>query len=80
MTEIQRFDGAGIYALYYTGDFPAYELLAECNREQPGLWVLYVGKAEAESARNSEADQATVTVGTKLFNRVRNHRSSINAA
>ncbi|WP_018119379.1 Eco29kI family restriction endonuclease [Corynebacterium mastitidis] len=80
LTEIQRFDGAGIYALYYTGDFPAYELLAERNREQPGSWALYIGKAEAENARKGEANQATVTVGTKLFNRVRNHRSSIDAA
>lgn len=28
----EPFIGAGVYALYYVGDFPAYEALAEVNR------------------------------------------------
>lgn len=38
----EPFIGAGVYALYYLGDFPAYEVLAEVNRNGqyacPILW------------------------------------------
>lgn len=34
----EPFVGAGVYALYYVGDFPAYEALADVNRNnQYGL-------------------------------------------
>ena len=42
LTEIKRFHGAGVYALYYTGDFPAYERIALANRENPGTWAIYI--------------------------------------
>ena len=29
---LKSFSGAGIYAIYYTGKFPAYQKLAEQNR------------------------------------------------
>ena len=33
----ERFIGAGVYALYYIGDFPAYAALAEVNRDDQYL-------------------------------------------
>lgn len=53
LEEIPRFEGLGIYALYYSGSFPAYEPLAHANRQCPGSWPIYIGKAEA-SARKGE--------------------------
>ena len=38
---VSPFDGAGIYAIYYSGPFAAYGLIAE----QPGAVPIYVGKA-----------------------------------
>ena len=38
----EKFKGAGIYAIYYTGDFEAYQNLAEVNRDNmfpaPSMW------------------------------------------
>lgn len=50
------FIGAGVYALYYLGDFPAYEVLAEVNRNgqyaAPFMWErqspMAHGKADRE--------------------------------
>lgn len=41
----EPFIGAGVYALYYVGDFPAYEVLAEVNRNGQFACPIYVGKA-----------------------------------
>lgn len=80
LTSLEAFDGAGIYALYYTGDHPAYHPLALANQAEPGSWPIYVGKAEAENARKGDPDQANKPLGPKLFSRIRKHRISIEAA
>ena len=41
----EKFKGAGIYAIYYTGDFEAYQNLAEVNRDNMFSRPIYVGKA-----------------------------------
>lgn len=80
LATLASFDGAGIYALYYAGDHPAYADLAAANKEVPGSWAIYIGKADAESARKGDPDQVNKPVGAKLFNRIGNHRKSIAAA
>lgn len=77
LAELKRFDGAGVYALYYTGDFPSYAPLARANQHEPGSWAIYIGKAEAESARKGDPDQTSTLDGPRLFNRIRNHLRSI---
>ncbi|ADG97819.1 Restriction endonuclease, type II, Eco29kI [Segniliparus rotundus DSM 44985] len=72
-----RFDGAGVYALYYTGGFAPYDKLAQQNRSHPGSWALYVGKAEAETRRKGDPNQTAVLDGPKLFHRIAHHRASI---
>ena len=47
----EPFIGAGVYALYYTGDFLAYEILAEVNRNGQFTCPIYVGKAVPDGAR-----------------------------
>ena len=55
-----RFIGAGVYALYYIGDFPAYATLAEVNKNDLYLCPIYVGKAVPEGAR--KADRAKMSI------------------
>jgi hypothetical protein len=55
LAELQPFNGAGIYALYYRGDFLAYAKLAEINRTQGGTVPIYVGKAIPEGGRKGRS-------------------------
>ena len=45
------FIGAGIYAIYYTGNFPMYEKIAIKNRNGSFAQPIYVGKAVPAGAR-----------------------------
>ncbi len=76
LKSVHKFKGAGIYALYYTGNFDLYAPVAEANRKQPGSWALYIGKADAENSRKGLA-VSPEEVGYKLYNRIKNHRRSI---
>lgn len=80
LDNLPRFDGAGIYALYYSGFFDAYEPLAKVNRKKPGSWAIYIGKADADATRKGDPTAAPVEVGAKLWSRLQNHRKSIEAA
>ena len=75
-------DGARIYvghALYYLGDFPAYEVLAEVNRNGQYACPIYVGKAVPNGARKGgQGDD--VDPGTALFKRLTDHAKSVDAA
>ena len=51
LSEIKPFRGSGVYALYYTGDFPLYKPIADSNKKDPGSWAIYVGKAGKEGKR-----------------------------
>lgn len=77
---LKPFNGVGIYMLYYSGEHPAYRPLALANQAEPGAWPIYVGKAEAENARKGLPEREPSQEGAKLFNRIRNHRSSISSA
>lgn len=75
LKNIDLFLGAGIYALYYVGPFPAYSQLAESNLRQC-VAPIYVGKAEPLGSRkgiNAETHTAT------LYKRLVEHARSINA-
>ena len=51
LAEIERFYGSGVYAIYYKGDFPAYQPLSK--REHP----IYVGKADPADPSSKNAIQ-----------------------
>ncbi|MGH3731915.1 MAG: Eco29kI family restriction endonuclease [Acidimicrobiales bacterium] len=69
------FDGAGIYAIYYTGPFPAYAKMANANN--PDLkFPIYIGKA---SSRSTQTGTRAIG-GRALWLRLRDHHSSITAA
>ena len=66
---VPEFDGAGVYALYYHGKFPAYKALA--------VEPIYIGKASPSGARKGIE---LATQRTALTKRLKDHRKSIEAA
>lgn len=73
----EPFEGAGIYAIYYLGDFDAYRPLAEINRERMEA-PIYVGKADPKGGRRGGDFDAPS--GTALSDRLRKHSNSISQA
>lgn len=79
--DLAPFDGAGVYAIYYTGDampFAAYESLAERNRAGRFEAPMYVGKAVPMGARKGK--RVASTTGQALFRRLSEHAQSIQQA
>lgn len=71
LQDLTPFWGSGMYALYYTGDHPAYERIS--GHEIP----IYVGKADPEMATAGTAREQ----GRKLYDRlVGDHKRSLGAA
>ena len=75
----EPFIGAGVYALYYIGDHPAYEELAKVNRDGEYACPIYVGKAVPDGARKGGQGDA-VDPGTALYKRLNDHAKSVSAA
>ncbi len=73
------FTGAGIYAIYYVGDFPPYRKLAEFNRRHGFARPIYVGKAVPPGARKG-GFRLSDDPGTVLYNRLCEHAESIEEA
>lgn len=79
LSSIQKFYGAGLYAIYYAGGFPAYEVIREKNINDKWSLPIYVGRAVSPGSRRG------LIVGegaksTALYNRIREHAKSIIAA
>lgn len=75
----EPFIAAGVYAIYYTGDFPAYQVLAEVNRNDQYACPIYVGKAVPDGARKGGQGD-NVDPGTALYKRLTDHTKSIASA
>lgn len=67
LSDIPKFYGSGVYAIYYKGMFPAYQPVS--GTETP----IYVGKA-SPSVRNA---RTPVEQGAKLCGRLSDHRKNI---
>lgn len=78
LLNLDKFFGAGIYALYYRGDFEPYDVLASRNRKR-GEIPIYVGKAIPKGGRKGVSSGIS-TPTDALFKRLIEHRSSIEAA
>lgn len=74
--ELEKFNGAGIYAIYYLGDFPAYQAIASRNTEGDFVAPIYVGKAVPSGARKGNISAA---ITTALYKRLNEHKKSIEA-
>ena len=76
---LSRFIGVGIYALYYTGDFPSYRRIAEQNASDAWEKPIYVGKAVPAGARRGGYGLGE-SPGEVLYRRLREHAASIQQA
>lgn len=74
----EPFIGAGIYALYYRGDFPSYDLLSKLNKDNYNI-PIYIGKALPAGARKGGLG-INVDHGLALYNRLSDHYNSITKA
>lgn len=72
----KNFNGAGIYAIYYAGDFKPYLRIAAKNASADPKAPIYVGKAIPPGARKGGFGLAQPS--SALFKRLREHASSIN--
>jgi hypothetical protein len=70
LINVGRFYGSGVYALYYTGDFPPYSAIK--NTETP----IYVGKADPES----DTAKRPIDQGEKLSGRLKDHLRNLKKA
>ena len=74
---LEAFNGAGLYAVYYVGDFPSYAAIAKANRNGAWRWPIYVGKAMPAGARKALTGGG---VGRSLHKRLNEHAKRIIAA
>lgn len=68
------FEGAGIYAIYYRGGFPAYKAIADANRTECDT-PIYVGKADPKGGR--QGGEWDAPHGNALRTRLQTHSRSI---
>ena len=76
---LQTIGGAGIYVIYYAGDFPAYASLSIKSPSQIDNAPIYVGKAVPSGARRGIADSDSAK-GSALSKRLKDHADSIRSA
>lgn len=69
-----EFSGAGVYALFYVGDFTLYEPIRSPDASHP----IYVGKAVPPGGRKGAIGMGGA--GKALFRRLQEHAASIQAA
>lgn len=75
--DLPRFPGAGIYAVYYSGDHHAYKRLVESNLNAVDPHPIYVGRAASRGSRKGIADPEK---STALRARLHQHARSVDAA
>jgi hypothetical protein len=77
--KLSSFKGAGVYAIYYTGDFPAYQRLAALNRSEDPQAPIYVGKATPAGGRKGATTDSSANT-LALFRRLKEHAETIQLA
>ncbi|OHB59012.1 MAG: restriction endonuclease [Planctomycetes bacterium GWF2_50_10] len=73
------FMGAGIYAIYYTGDYPLYKSISDKNKSDKFCQPIYVGKAVPAGARKGGFG-LDLPAGNVLYRRLCEHAESIQQA
>ncbi len=77
--ELSNIAGAGVYAIYYTGNFPAYEPVAARNQNGAFTCPIYVGKAIPKGGRKGGLS-LDASSGKALSERLTQHAQSISEA
>jgi hypothetical protein len=78
LKSLPSFNGAGVYVIYYRGDFPLYTKISEKNK-MDFVQPIYAGKAIPEGGRKGGFG-LDAPVGEYLYKRLNEHRKSIEAA
>lgn len=76
LAKVDPFNGAGVYAIYYTGNFKPYDPIAKRCRDGRFEAPIYVGKAVPAGARKGGTG-LNVSAGRALYNRLSEHAESI---
>jgi hypothetical protein len=71
--ELERVQGAGLYALYYSGGFELYEPLSEAATS----WPIYLGSALPSGSRTGRIRKARKS---PILDRLERHTQSVTAA
>jgi hypothetical protein len=73
---VDHIKGAGVYVIYYVGDFPAYAPIAKKNRNGAFKQPIYVGKAIPKGGRKGGLTK-DASIGRALADRLRQHATSV---
>jgi len=73
---VESFDGAGIYAIYYRGNFDLYRPISIRNQAGEAALPIYVGKAIPPGNRRGVLDPRA-KIGDPLWKRLKEHAESI---
>ncbi len=79
LSNIKGLIGAGVYAIYYTGNFPAYAPISEKNKNGLFAEPIYVGKAVPKGARKGGLSY-DASIGSPMRDRLATHATSIREA
>lgn len=74
------FNGAGVYAIYYMGNFTPYKSISTENRDEKFNWPIYVGKAVPKGGRKGGVGLSSENVGPVMYSRLQEHAESIKQA
>jgi hypothetical protein len=74
--EIPSFEGAGVYVIYYTGNYDPYKSIAQKNKGSKWDQPIYVGEAARKGGRKGGV-LAVGPAGKVLLSRLKNHVDSI---
>lgn len=76
LASVDHVQGAGVYVIYYVGDFPAYGLIKSGNINGAFNLPIYVGKAIPKGGRKGGLSK-DASGGSALASRLRQHAASI---
>jgi hypothetical protein len=76
LTTLASFHGAGLYAIYYHGEYSIYNRLAQRNSRDDPVAPIYVGKAIPEGARKGGVGSEGSNTRA-LYKRLSEHADSI---
>jgi hypothetical protein len=74
---VPSFEGAGVYVIYYTGDYEPYKSIAQKNKGRKWNQPIYVGEAARKGGRKGGV-LAVGPAGKVLLSRLKNHVDSRN--
>jgi hypothetical protein len=69
---VPSFEGAGVYVIYYTGDYEPYKSIVQKNKGRKWRQPIYVGEAARKGGRKGGV-LAVGPAGKVLLSRLKNH-------